>query len=224
MKKKKLLLAVGAGAGTLLAVTLFAPTLLSSGWVRNFALSKLNKSIPGKLAAGSCSIGWQQGLKCTQVTYSDTEQGLHLDLAALKNNKGLWALLTAREELGEILLEEPVLLLTVAPASSKEQPVSQEKAEKTAASSASKTIVQEDADSFLHKMRGRLIINKAVVKIAQAGQQPEVFLRNGSLKTDTAAGQLNFELTGENGQEGQVLLTGSAKLPCTNSAILAEPV
>ncbi|CAK8718980.1 MAG: hypothetical protein CDV28_13416 [Candidatus Electronema aureum] len=214
MKKKKLLLAAGAGAGTLLAVTLLAPTLLSSSWVRNFALNKLNKSIPGTLAAGSCSIGWQQGLKCTQVTYSDAEQGLHLDLAALKNNKGLWALLTAREELGEISLEEPVLLLTVTPTSSKEQPISQENAGKTAApaSSTPTTVAQENADSFLNTMHGRLIINKAVVKIAQTGQQLEVFLRNGSLKADTAAGQLNFELTGENGQEGQVSLNGSAKI------------
>jgi len=71
VKKKKLLIAAGAGAGLLAAAALLMPLLLlSSNWVRRLALERLNRSIPGELAAERCSVGWKQGAACSEVSYA----------------------------------------------------------------------------------------------------------------------------------------------------------
>ncbi|WP_417909759.1 hypothetical protein [Candidatus Electronema sp. PJ] len=215
---KKLLIAAGTGIGVLVAAVLLAPTLLSSNWVRNMALTRLNKSIPGKLAAESCTIGWQQGLECAKVHYADPKQGFQLEIAELRSSQALWPLITAPEELGEITLNEPTLLFTLKPEPPAAAPASQAKVEQGASGPAApglqakKAAPKEAEDSFLEKMRGKLTIHKMLVKVSQAGQSPQVLLRNGSLKAETAAGELKFDLLADTAEEGTAAFSGSTKL------------
>ncbi|WP_417915890.1 hypothetical protein [Candidatus Electronema sp. JC] len=226
MKKKKILLAAGAGSA-LLAVTLAAapPLLLSSDWVRQTVLSRLNHgSIPGELAAEHCSVTWRRGLGCSGVVYQDAKQGFRLELAQLRSSQGLWPLLTAPKELGEIILDRPVLELTAAaepevpaaaaasgPPDKKERPA--EQAAQPAPAAGKKTT--EDSArlrELLNTLQGRLTVQQAAVRVVRPGQQPELFLRNGFLKAATAEGKVSFELTADSGQEGGAKLSGTARL------------
>jgi len=213
VKTKKLLIAAGAGTGALLGAVLLSPALLSSDWVRNFVLARLNTSIPGKLSAARCSIGWQQGLDCANVTYVDEKQGIHLDVAGLRGNKGLWPLLTDHIHLGEISISEPTLLLTLKPtADGKTVPNGVQATDAGKAAPPAATSAKEDAGSFLNTMQVNLLISKLTVKTAQAGQQPQVVLHNGSLKAEAANGGLKFDLTADTGQEGKAAFSGTAKI------------
>ncbi|RWX47231.1 hypothetical protein H206_02319 [Candidatus Electrothrix aarhusensis] len=66
-----------AGATLLFVVVLFGitvailPLLLSSDWVKNSIVSKVNSGSSAELALGDCAIGWSEGLKCTEVSYQD---------------------------------------------------------------------------------------------------------------------------------------------------------
>ncbi|WP_417911751.1 hypothetical protein [Candidatus Electronema sp. TJ] len=225
MKKKKLLTAAGAGIGLLAAAALIMPPLLlSSNWVRRFALERLNRSIPGELAAGSCSIGWKQGAACSDVIYTDAAQGIHLDIAALRSSQGLWALLMAPEDLGEISINTPTLLLTLKPepppaapgadsaATAAAAPDKKAQADKAAASAPASTAKTQDS-GLPQGLKGRLLISGMTVKTVQAGQEPQTLLRNGALKADIAAGQqINFDLKADSGEKGQAVLSGSSKL------------
>ncbi len=223
--KKKILLAAGAGSA-LLAVTLAAapPLLLSSDWVRNIVLGRLNHgSIPGELAAERCSVTWRRGLGCSGVVYQDAKQGFRLELAQLRSSQGLWPLLTAPKELGEIILDKPVLELTAAPepeapaAAASGPPVKKEPSAEQAAQPAPAPQAKTAADSarlneLLNTLQGRLTVQQAEVRVVRPGQQPELFLRNGFLKAETAAGVVSVELTADSGQEGGAKASGTARL------------
>lgn len=223
VNKKKLLIAVGGGVA-LLAVSLLVlpPLLLSSNWVRGLVLGKVNRSISGELAAEGCSIGWRQGAVCSGVTYSDAGQGLRLDIAELRLNRGLWPLLTAPEDLGEIVLDRPELLLTLKPASPEQptaqtagtadQPAAEKKTGPDTSQSAETAAAPKESSDFLGKMKARLTVREATVKVAQDGKTPQLFLSNGALRADVQAGQVQFELTAADGQQGQAQVSGSAKL------------
>ena len=218
MKKKKLLVAAG-GTVALLAVGLLAlPLLLSSDWMRSFVLGKVNRSIPGEVAVEDCTIGWQQGAECSGVVYSDSKQGLRLDIAELRLNRGLWPLLTAPEDLGELVIDRPELLLTVKPAKP-EQPAetadssaAEQKAGPDKGQSAETATAPQENNNFLSKMKVRLTVREAAVSVAQEGKTPQLFLGNGALRADMQAGQVDFKLTAADGQQGRAEITGTAKL------------
>ncbi|MGX9728321.1 MAG: hypothetical protein ACTFAK_13710 [Candidatus Electronema sp. VV] len=221
--KKKILLAAGAGS-VLLAVTLavLPPLLLSSDWVRQTVLGKLNNgSIPGELAAEHCAVTWRRGLGCSGVVYQDAKQGFRLELAQLRSSQGLWPLLTAPKELGEIILDKPVLELTTASevpaAAASGPPDKKEPSAEQAAQPAPAPVAKTAADSarlneLLNTLQGRLTVQQAAVRVVRPGQQPELFLRNGFLKAETAAGVVSFELTADSGQEGGAKASGTARL------------
>ncbi len=211
MKTKKLLIAAGAGTGALLAAVLLAPSLLSSDWVRNLALTQLNhKVIPGELTAGRCSIGWRQGLDCANLSYADTGQGLRLDIAELRGSQGLWPLLIERSNFGEISINEPTLLLTLKAAPPEQPPAAG--GQQAGPTEASKAAPPADSSSFLNTMQAKLLISKLTVKTVQAGQPPQLLLGNGALKAEAATGGLKFELTADSGEAGKAAISGTAKL------------
>lgn len=220
MKKKKLLIAAGASAGLLAAaVLIMPPLLLSSNWVRRLALERLNRSIPGELAAESCSVGWKQGAVCLEVSYTDAAQGLRLDIAELRSSQGLWPLITAPEELGEITANGPTLLLTLKPepppvavGSNSGGPAATSEPSKKAQPKAPERAAKTEDSGLLQRLKGRLLLNGMTVKTVQAEQPPQTLLRNGALKADIAAGQLNFDLKANSGSEGKADFSGSAKL------------
>lgn len=212
MKRKKLIIAIGAGAGMLLAAAaVLPPVLLSSGWVRKMIFSR----VPGELAAESCAIGWRQGLQCSKVVYRNAGQNLRVEIAEARGSQGLWPLLKAPKELGVITLDGLALVMDRPAQKISAAPAEQQK--KAAPDSSGKTAVQppaaQDSSDFFQKMKAKLAVSRAEVTIAPAGQPPETLLGSGTLKADLAAGELRFELAGQTGSEGRAAAAGFVKLP-----------
>ncbi|MCI5124034.1 MAG: hypothetical protein D3925_06055, partial [Candidatus Electrothrix sp. AR5] len=230
------------GATLLFIVVLFGitvaiiPFLLSSEWVKNSLVSKVNSSSSGELALGGCAIGWNEGLKCTEVSYHD--QGYQVDAARLSGTQGLFSLLMAPKNLGTITVDDPVVVITqpqVQPGTEGETVASQTdsgapaKTEDSAKKpSSSKDEAGKPETWFWHKMSGKVLFNRAVVKLQQVnsqqeGQEPQILLQQGSLDLTLASDTLNLNLsltTGAEQVEGQIKAVGYAHLPSIKGNLL----
>ncbi|MCI5167654.1 MAG: hypothetical protein D3903_16580, partial [Candidatus Electrothrix sp. GM3_4] len=228
------------GATLLFIVVLFGitvaiiPFLLSSDWVKNIAVSKVNSGSSGELALGDCEIGWNEGLKCTGVSYQD--QGYQVDAARLSGTQGLFSLLMAPKNLGTITVDDPAVIITqpqVTPAAAGEPvtpviPQSDSGASAKTADSGEKTSSAEEkidqpATWFWHKMSGKLLLNRVIVKLQQGDQDPQPILRDGSLDLILASDalKLNLSLSTSAEQEGgQIKAVGSAHLPSVKGELL----
>jgi hypothetical protein len=232
------------GAGVLLAVVLVGitaaiiPVLVSSDWVKNIVVNKVNSGSTGELSLGDCGIGWSEGLECTAVAYRDAEQGYRLDVARLTSTQGLFSLIMAPKNLGTITADDPVLVLDQAPAESAAadtNAVSQETTEiqETGAQSA-QNVGGKDADTgtwFWHKMGGKLLLKRVVVRMKPADKEPSVLLREGFLDLALASNTLNFnfslktgaEKSTENGTDngkGDIKAAGVVKLPSVKGSLM----
>ena len=102
---------IAGGVLLLVAVVGLFPVFLSSGWIQDLFLTRVNNRIPGTISLESCSIGWQQELQCKSVSYHDEQKGIHVDIPKLSGSQGLLALVVAPMNLGTISLHDPVLVL-----------------------------------------------------------------------------------------------------------------
>ncbi|RWX50243.1 hypothetical protein VU01_13571, partial [Candidatus Electrothrix marina] len=228
------------GATLLFIVVLFGitvaviPLLISSNWAKNSIVSKVNSSSSAELALGDCAIGWNEGLKCTEVSYHD--QGYQVDAARLTGTQGLFSLLMAPKNLGTITVDDPVVVITqpqVQSATEGETVASQtdsetsKNSEKTEDSGKKTSRSEKETDKpeswFWHKMSGKVLFNRAVVKLQQGEQEPQILLRQGALDLTLASDTLNLNLslvTGAEQAEGQIKAIGSAHLPSVKGDLL----
>ena len=163
----------------LLGITVaIIPFLLSSNWVKNSIVSKVNSSSSAELALGDCEIGWSEGLKCTEVSYHD--EGYQVDAARLTGTQGLFSLLMAPKNLGTITVDNPVVVITqpqaksgtegetaASQASSGPPPTAEDSGKKTASSEEG---TGKPETWFWHKMSGKVLFNRAIVKLQQGEQ------------------------------------------------------
>ena len=221
------------GATLLFIVVLFGitvaviPLLLSSDWVKDTIVSKVNSSSSAELALGDCAIGWREGLKCTEVSYQD--QGYQVDAARLTGTQGLFSLLMAPKNLGTITVDDPVVVIT----QSQAQPGITDIEGETVASAITEDSGKKSSNAegkaskpetwFWHKMSGKVLFNRAVVKLQQGEQEPQILLRQGALDLTLASDILNLNLsltTGAEQAEGQIKAIGSAHLPSVKGNLL----
>lgn len=105
---------IRAGACLVVAVLLFLfflPPLLPLRPLISRLVGQVETLPPERLSAGSCSLGWLDGLSCTDVRYQDPVRGLSLRVPRLTTDKGLLLTLLAPGYLGELHLEGPTLLV-----------------------------------------------------------------------------------------------------------------
>jgi hypothetical protein len=230
-----------AGAILLFTVVLFGitvailPLLLSSDWIKNSLVSKVNSGSSAELALGDCAIGWKEGLKCTEVSYKD--KGYQVDAARLTGTQGLFSLLMAPRNIGTLTVDDPVVVITQPQA--KPGTESGTEGETVASQTASafpakaednggKTAhAEEETDKpgtwFWHKMSGKILFNRAIVKLQQGDANPQPILRNGSLDLTLASDTLKLNLSLATGAEqagGQIQAVGSAHLPSVKGELL----
>ncbi|MCI5224195.1 MAG: hypothetical protein D3924_16375, partial [Candidatus Electrothrix sp. AR4] len=241
---KNIKLFVGAGVllvvitvGILVAV---APVILSSDWMRNIVVNKVNSGSPGELALGDCGIGWSEGLECTDVAYKDAAQGYQLDVARLSSTQGLFSLIMAPKNLGIITVDDPVLVVDqptgdpVSQKTGKAQEVAAQggneadgKAETVDKDSESVAADTEEADEkatwFWHKMVGKLLLNRVAVHMKPADKELSVLLSEGFLDAALASDNLNFTLSLQTGAEsgaGEVKAAGLVNLPSVKGNLM----
>ncbi|MCI5149821.1 MAG: hypothetical protein D3916_10630, partial [Candidatus Electrothrix sp. MAN1_4] len=216
------------GATLILTLVLFGttiaviPFLLSSDWVKNSIVSKVNKGSSGQLALGDCGIGWTTGFQCSDISYHD--QNYQVDAARLTGTQGLFALMMAPKNLGTITVDDPVVVIIPSQKRSGSETAGNTVASQddsgnsatTAASNPKATGSEKDTDQpatwFWHKMSGKILLNRAVVQVQQGKQKPQSVLHNGFLDATLNADTLNLHLswaTG-NGQKGNEQNTGQA--------------
>lgn len=105
-KKRYVVLAMLAAAFLLVAL---APYLLSTGPVLRFVVSAVDKRLAGSLSVDSWLVGWQQGILCQQVVYTDDLRGILLRIPRLTSTQGLLELALAPHNLGLVVADSPQL-------------------------------------------------------------------------------------------------------------------
>ncbi|WP_446011895.1 hypothetical protein [Candidatus Electrothrix sp.] len=207
------------------------PSLLSSDWVKNNLINKVNSTSSGKLALGDCEIGWTTGLQCSDISYHDP--GYQVKAARLTGNQGLFSLIMAPKNLGTITVDDPVVIISQAQTKPPKDSItssSQNKPEHAATAGESSKQTADSASKkdqpdtwFWHKMSGKLLINRAIVHVQQGDQQPQPVFHNGSLNLTLASDTLHFNLslaTGEQQNSGEMSAAGTAHLPSIKGDLL----
>ena len=73
----------------LFLLILLAPTIASTSPVRNMVLSKVNQSLPGKVAIADWSFGWFSNISITGIEYADPQGNHQASVGAVTINKSL---------------------------------------------------------------------------------------------------------------------------------------
>jgi hypothetical protein len=221
---KKRSVALWGTVAVLVALVLLLPVFLSSGLVRTSLLDRLNAGMPGTLTTGSCSIGWQQGLRCTDLVYHDAATALRVTIPRLSGSQGLLALAVAPMNLGTITLVDPLVVLPpsapahkpVTRAPEEQQPRAQQPpaAKKTAA-------VQERTRPWWDRLSGKLIVSGATLNQSTGGKEDRSLLRNGSFSARLVEGSVHFEAAMESaGNSGSATASGFVNLPARAGSLL----
>ncbi len=223
MKKRNWFIAVVVVLSLMLVLLL--PVFLSSGRIQSLLLERANRQIPGTLSFERCSIGWQQGLRCTGVAYNNGQQGIQIKAPMLNGSQGLLALIVASGNLGTVSLDDPVLVLPGVAAALLEENSAAPKhdlpragSQKDAGEDSAGAAV--DAVPLWDRLNVRLQTAGAVVKLANDTLPPETFIRYGSLDARLAAGTVTFELDLESPDgQGAAQASGFVNLPARQGAL-----
>ena len=247
MKKIKIFLAVSLILLLLLIAAI--PTIISSGLGEGIILGRVNAAIPGTVTVDDLNIGWQKGMNCNGLSYHDPVQGIDLEIQELTTSQGLLSLLAAPKNLGTVTVDGPILVVHRDPVavakSSKTGAVSkpmvrtdsgqvQEKSSPSVEQKKSlpaqvkekkleekKPAAAEEKSPFWHKMRIKLLVNQAVVKLAEGSSPVRVLTRNGFLNADLASDNIKYEVAMETGNgEGALSSSGTITLPVRNVSLL----
>ncbi len=167
MSRKKIVLL--ALLGGLLILILLLPTLLSTSVILHRLLATVNASIPGSLSIDSCTVGWRQPLTCTQIVYTDPDQGLQANISGLKTNQGLLALAGSPWDFGTITVDNPVIEVSPRPGPTgpKGQPTAGAPPQKTAPGPAAPS---KHKPPVWKKLKGHLKINNGVLVLNRDAQ------------------------------------------------------
>jgi len=111
MKTRKMLI-IGTIIGALLVFAAALPTLISTHFVKQRILERINRKLSGKLRLEAWSLHWFAGQRFDRLTYGDSRRGLNLEIRHIRISKGLLALLTVRNDLGSVEIKNPLLTIT----------------------------------------------------------------------------------------------------------------
>lgn len=108
VRKKKRYVVLAVLTAVFLLVGL-APYILSTGPMLRFVVRAIDQKLPGSLSVDSWLVGWQQGILCQQVVYTDHERGIKLHIPRLTSTQGLLELALAPNNLGMLVVDSPQL-------------------------------------------------------------------------------------------------------------------
>ncbi len=220
-QKKKIFLII---AGLIIALIIFLPAILSSDFILGRVLAALNKKTPGDLSIESCSIGWKNGLACSDLIYLDPEKGLKATVSELTASQGLLELAVAPKNLGTITVQDPLVEITTkAPTKSTQKPDQKQPASKESPSPGEKkssVSVNKDTDKtpIWSKLIARLDIqNGRLINIRKDHGSVEL-INNLALESVLSRGSLNYALNLSGKNSGTLALKGFANLPANIGA------
>ncbi len=224
MKKKGIVLLLAVVLLLVVAV-LSLPLVLSSSTVLRMALERINARSSATVEIDSCSIGWNRGLECRDIRFSDPAAGLAVTIPRLTGSQGLLALVVAPRNLGELVVHEPEVVLSES-ASGRQAA----KAAKTPGTGqprpapvpgGGKAAPAGEGTPFWEGMQVRLLVQGGRVVSRLHLQPPQVIGRDLQLTSGLADGSIAYTLGFRDGAgRGRVAATGFINLPVRPEGLL----
>ncbi len=191
-------------------IVLFAlsPFLLSSSSALHFFVNTVNKNISGSISIESWLIGWQQGVLCQNVVYSNPDKGFTVSIPSLTSNRGLVELVLAPKNLGIIHVDSPLVELTGSSVQAffTGGRTTGSEDENTPHPSAGETPVW---DQIMIEFKSR----DGVVKANFVDQNITLVFNNVSVDSTLAAGIATFDIGFHALEQGFVTASGAVNLP-----------
>ena len=211
-KQRRIFMFVIAAALTTAFFSL--PLLLSLGPVVQYGLTLLNRESPGTLQVQSCSIGWQQGLRCQGVIYEYPRQGLRLDAPELSSDKGVLVLLAAPQYLGAFTLDHPVVTLN---SSKKERQQHRDFHDQQLTS----VVTAGSGKPWWERTTLRLSVNHGRILVDSEDGSRQALATEVQLEGSLADGIINYAFDFLSGldQEGNLQVQGHINLPPSGGAL-----
>ncbi len=191
------------------------PSLLTTPWAIRHKLAQFDRELPARISLGSCSLGWNQGLFCQDIRYTDPDKGIQIRADSLSGDKGLFALLFAPSYQGEIEVQQPVLTLPAAP------PLNG-----SGGQAADDTFRQDTGTAWWERLSCIFHLRQGQIRIARAGAPAREAARDIELDGSLALGTIKYQVTFQTGLERQGHFRGEGfiNLPTTSQSLLGDLV
>lgn len=185
-----------------------SPFLLSSSSVLHFFLAAVNKNISGSISMDSWLIGWQQGILCQNVVYTDPDKGISVSISSLTSNRGLMEIILAPKNFGVVQVESPQVELS---GSSLQSFFTDDNTVDSGVENSPRLLEDETPvwDNILVDLKAR----DGQMKVKWIDQNVTLTFNNVSVDATLAAGIASFELGFHALDQGFVEVAGSLNLP-----------
>ncbi|HHL33618.1 MAG TPA: hypothetical protein ENJ30_04570, partial [Desulfobulbaceae bacterium] len=226
MKKIILVSALCLGLAFCLLV-LFLPALLSSRFVLDKVLSRVNTRPAASLQIKDFNIGWRKGLRIDSLTYLDSARGLQVSVDQVLGDRGLLALLAAPKKLGTIRVLNPVCdLLQRSKVVSESHPASIKKSTSTGIShtgpqktSPDKQLVDQSAPPW-EDVAVRIIVEGGRIIVRDNTGKNDVPEGTIALTSSLSDGTVNYTVKWQGGAQGELAADGYLNLPAQQESFL----
>ena len=224
------LVAIGALVGLVLLLIALLPTLLSSQWGKGRVLGMAASSIPGEVQIERWSLSWFGAQHIGGISYQDQAAGLRVDTAEVTVDKGLFAFLLDRGDLGTVTVVRPDIELRL-PEPPSEEPSpdpapapDQGSPEKSGPPVSDEGGPLEQETLTLPPISGLLIVKEGSIGGIAAGNEVEPVAQNINVEIDIAslAEDITYSLSlgapdgaGSLSGDGKVVLQGLDTMPGT---------
>ena len=118
MKKKSIVLGILTGLFLVIIIGLiFLPSILSSDFAKAQILRRANQRLPGTLQINKLAFHWFSGIEARKISYDNRGDGLRIDIAELKNDRGLLHFMRSLNNVGTVDVKDPVFYIYPLPPS-----------------------------------------------------------------------------------------------------------
>jgi hypothetical protein len=118
MKKKSIALGILASLLFIIIIgVIFLPFILSSEFAKTQILRQANQRLPGTLQINELAFHWFSGTEARKISYDNRRSGLRIDIAELKNDRGLLHFMRSQNNAGTVDVKDPVFYLYPLPPS-----------------------------------------------------------------------------------------------------------
>ena len=90
----------------------FAPAIVAKTGLRNWAARKALADVNGTVEVGGASTGWFSAIELRDITVKDAQGRALLTVPRVTSSKTLWSLLRNHADVGEFVVEKPVIEIT----------------------------------------------------------------------------------------------------------------
>lgn len=205
-----------------------APALLSSRWVRDELLQRINSRGMQKVAFANCTIGWHKGIVCEQVEYTDQGRGIQISIPRITGSQGLLAMAVTPHNLGIITIHHPVgtlALAGVALPDNSDQTVDQGAVTGASVKTITKKKLSGNGAPFWGKYFLKLQVEEADVVFGGGSREPVKLISHGTVDATLSSGTVEYTVAVQSGDgQGDATAKGFINLPVRETGLLETMV